>query len=52
MNLPENYSFMYYLYHMMSWPHLLMVAEDDNGKIVGYCMAKLEDDGDDKNKKH
>ena len=34
----------YYLYHAMSWPQLLYVAEDDNGKIVGYVMAKMEDD--------
>ena len=36
----------YYLYHALSWPQLLYVAEDDNGKIVGYVMAKMEDDGD------
>ena len=50
-NLPENYTFKYYLYHALSWPTLLFVAEDDAGKIVGYVMAKLEDDDDDK-KKH
>ena len=49
-NLPENYTFKYYLYHALSWPQLLHVAEDDSGKIVGYVMAKLEDE-DDKNKK-
>mmetsp|Transcript_10251 Transcript_10251/g.17254 ORF Transcript_10251/g.17254 Transcript_10251/m.17254 type:complete len:204 (+) Transcript_10251:16-627(+) len=43
-NLPENYTFKYYLYHALSWPQLLFVAEDDNGKIVGYVMAKLEDE--------
>ena len=36
----------YYLYHALSWPSLLYVAEDDNGKIVGYVMAKMEDDED------
>ena len=34
----------YYLYHALSWPELLYVAEDDNGKIVGYVMAKMEDE--------
>jgi ribosomal protein S18 acetylase RimI-like enzyme len=50
-NLPENYTFRYYLYHGVCWPQLLQVAEDDNGNIVGYVMAKLEDESDDKNKK-
>ena len=48
-NLPENYTFKYYLYHVLSWPQLLHVAEAENGKIVGYVMAKLEDE-DEKNK--
>ena len=37
------------MYHALSWPQLLHVAEDDGGKIVGYVMAKLEDDEE---KKH
>jgi len=41
--LPENYQFKYYLYHGLSWPQLLWVAEDD-GKIVGYVLAKMEDE--------
>jgi peptide alpha-N-acetyltransferase len=32
--LPENYQMKYYLYHILSWPQLLMVAEDGK-KIVG-----------------
>ena len=43
-NLPENYTFKYYLYHALSWPQLLYVAEDDDGKIVGYVMAKLDEE--------
>jgi len=39
--LPENYQFKYYLYHYCSWPSLLHVAENDEGKIVGYVLAKL-----------
>merc|ERR1719295_2400230 len=44
--LPENYALRYYLYHIVTWPHLLFVAEDetDNGKIVGYVLAKMEED--------
>ena len=42
--LPENYQFKYYIYHYLSWPSLLHVAEDHNGKVVGYVLAKLEDE--------
>ena len=31
----------YYFYHSLSWPQLLYVAEDYNGKIVGYVLAKM-----------
>eukprot|EP00591_Stephanopyxis_turris_P008195 CAMPEP_0195529590 /NCGR_PEP_ID=MMETSP0794_2-20130614/32192_1 /TAXON_ID=515487 /ORGANISM="Stephanopyxis turris, Strain CCMP 815" /LENGTH=150 /DNA_ID=CAMNT_0040660915 /DNA_START=162 /DNA_END=614 /DNA_ORIENTATION=+ len=34
----------YYFYHLLSWPQLLWVAEDSNGKIVGYVLAKMEED--------
>ncbi len=47
-NLPENYQMKYYLYHALSWPELLYVAEDDNGKIVGYVMAKMDDEDSEK----
>lgn len=39
--LPENYQMKYYYYHIMTWPQLLQVAEDHNGKIVGYVLAKM-----------
>ncbi len=39
--LPENYSLRYYYYHIMSWPELLQVAEDYEGKIVGYVLSKM-----------
>jgi ribosomal protein S18 acetylase RimI-like enzyme len=42
--LPENYQYKYYIYHYLSWPSLLHVAEDYDGKIVGYVLAKLEED--------
>lgn len=52
-NLPENYFCKYYLYHAMSWPQLSYVAVDvsrppktpyDPPKIVGYVLAKMEED--------
>ncbi|KAD4384966.1 hypothetical protein E3N88_25134 [Mikania micrantha] len=42
--LPENYQMKYYFYHILSWPHLLYVAEDYGGKIVGYVLAKMEEE--------
>jgi ribosomal protein S18 acetylase RimI-like enzyme len=42
--LPENYQMKYYFYHMLSWPQLLWVAEDYDGRIVGYVLAKMEED--------
>ncbi|KAL2649904.1 hypothetical protein R1flu_018032 [Riccia fluitans] len=42
--LPENYQMKYYLYHILSWPQLLYVAEDYNKKIVGYVLAKMEEE--------
>ncbi|KAH7097473.1 acyl-CoA N-acyltransferase [Auriculariales sp. MPI-PUGE-AT-0066] len=43
-NLPENYRMNYYFYHVTSWPSLSYVAEDDKGRIVGYILAKMDDD--------
>lgn len=44
MCLPENYHLKYYLYHGICWPHVLYVAELDDGRIVGYVLAKMDDD--------
>jgi len=30
----------------MAWLHLLQVAEDHNGEIVGYVLAKMEEDSE------
>ncbi|EAU84375.1 silencing group B protein [Coprinopsis cinerea okayama7 len=43
-NLPENYTMKYYLYHAMTWPGLSYVAEDENGRVVGYILAKMDED--------
>jgi hypothetical protein len=42
--LPENYQMKYYFYHILSWPQLLHVAEDSKNRIVGYVLAKMEED--------
>ncbi|ORC86189.1 putative N-acetyltransferase complex ARD1 subunit [Trypanosoma theileri] len=42
--LPENYNLRYYLYHILSWPQLLYVQEDYNRNVVGYVLAKMEDE--------
>jgi len=44
--LPENYQMKYYFYHILSWPQLSYVAEDQKGRIVGYVLAKMEEDAD------
>lgn len=36
----------YYFYHGLSWPQLSYVAEDDQGRIVGYVLAKMEEEAD------
>jgi len=36
----------YYFYHMLSWPQLPHVAQEYTGKIVGYVLAKMEEDTD------
>ncbi|KAF8812246.1 acyl-CoA N-acyltransferase [Phlegmacium glaucopus] len=43
-NLPENYTMRYYIYHAMTWPALSYVAEDHKGRIVGYILAKMEEE--------
>jgi ribosomal protein S18 acetylase RimI-like enzyme len=36
----------YYFYHLLSWPQLLWVAEDFDGRIVGYVLAKMNEEGE------
>ncbi len=43
-NLPENYHLKYFQYHVLTWPDISFVAENDTGKIVGYVMCKLEEE--------
>ncbi|KAI8462014.1 acyl-CoA N-acyltransferase [Phakopsora pachyrhizi] len=44
MNLPENYQMKYYMYHILTWPQLSFVGVDSRGKVVGYILAKMEED--------
>jgi len=44
--LPENYQMKYYFYHILSWPQLPHVAVDHNNKVVGYVLAKMEEDAE------
>jgi len=43
-NLPENYTMRYYTYHAMTWPAISFVAEDHKGRIVGYILAKMDEE--------
>ncbi|KDE05766.1 hypothetical protein MVLG_03857 [Microbotryum lychnidis-dioicae p1A1 Lamole] len=43
-NLPENYQMKYYLYHALTWPQVSFVAEDHKGRIVGYILAKMDEE--------
>eukprot|EP01130_Rhizamoeba_saxonica_P002517 TRINITY_DN12307_c0_g1_i1.p1 TRINITY_DN12307_c0_g1~~TRINITY_DN12307_c0_g1_i1.p1 ORF type:complete len:162 (+),score=34.98 TRINITY_DN12307_c0_g1_i1:57-542(+) len=44
--LPENYQMKYYMFHSISWSQLSFVAQDHKGRIVGYVLAKMEEDGE------
>lgn len=39
-----SYQLKYYMYHFLSWPQLIHVAENHKGQIVGYVLAKMEED--------
>nr|XP_044992015.1 N-alpha-acetyltransferase 11-like [Jaculus jaculus] len=45
--LPENHQMKDYFYHGLSQPPLSYTAEDEDGTIVGYVLAKMEEDPDD-----
>ncbi|KAL7424925.1 N-terminal acetyltransferase A complex catalytic subunit ard1 [Cryptotrichosporon argae] len=52
LNLPENYTFKYYLYHALTWPELSYVAVDPAGRVVGYILAKMEEEPSDEPSGH
>ncbi|KAH7871130.1 acyl-CoA N-acyltransferase [Lentinula edodes] len=47
-NLPENYHIRLWIYHIVTWPQLSYVAEDRKGRIVGYVLAKIDEESEDK----
>jgi len=46
-NLPENYVMKFWMYHALTWPQISFVAEDHKGRIVGYVLAKIDNDNED-----
>ncbi|TFK70752.1 acyl-CoA N-acyltransferase [Pluteus cervinus] len=49
-NLPENYTMKFWIYHALAWPQISFVAEDHKGRIVGYVLAKIEEENPEKGK--
>ncbi|KAF5390703.1 hypothetical protein D9757_002576 [Collybiopsis confluens] len=47
-NLPENYMMKFWLYHILTWPQLSFVAEDERGRIVGYVLARIDEEPESK----
>jgi peptide alpha-N-acetyltransferase len=41
-NLPENYSNSFYVNHLNKWPELSLIAENEEKKIIGYALARVE----------
>ena len=41
LSLPENYYMNFYYYHLLTWPDLSWVAENEEGDIVGYVLGKM-----------
>ena len=42
MSLPENYSREYYKRHFKLWPTLAVIAENDDRKLIGYALGRVE----------
>eukprot|EP01053_Blabericola_migrator_P007113 Blabericola_migrator_1__7112@NODE_35_length_17941_cov_94_946347_g31_i0_p12_GENE_NODE_35_length_17941_cov_94_946347_g31_i0NODE_35_length_17941_cov_94_946347_g31_i0_p12_ORF_typecomplete_len169_score22_12Acetyltransf_1/PF00583_25/3_5e10Acetyltransf_10/PF13673_7/4_7e06FR47/PF08445_10/1_7e05Acetyltransf_9/PF13527_7/1_9e05Acetyltransf_7/PF13508_7/0_00026_NODE_35_length_17941_cov_94_946347_g31_i01471615222 len=43
--LPENYVSKFYFYHLLSWPHCVLIGEDATRQVAGYVLAKMENEG-------
>ncbi|KAF9218684.1 acyl-CoA N-acyltransferase [Gyrodon lividus] len=41
-NLPENYPMRFWTYSSIMWPEVSFLAEDENGKVVGYVLSSIE----------
>lgn len=42
MSLPENYSREYYKRHFKTWPTLAVIAENEDRKLIGYALGRVE----------
>ncbi|KAJ3907502.1 acyl-CoA N-acyltransferase [Lentinula edodes] len=38
----------FWMYHIITWPQLSFVAENDKGHIVGYVLAKIDEESEEK----
>ncbi|KAH0789654.1 acetyltransferase, GNAT family protein [Histomonas meleagridis] len=43
--LPENYHMWYWIYHHLMSPQSAHVAVDSKGKVLGYVLGKLDEEG-------
>ncbi|KAH7908529.1 acyl-CoA N-acyltransferase [Hygrophoropsis aurantiaca] len=41
-NIPENYSLRFWTYCLLTWPTVSFVAENSQGKLVGYVLSSVE----------
>jgi len=37
----------FWIYHAMTWPGISYIAEDHKGRIVGYVLAKIDEEDED-----
>uniref|UniRef100_A0A915CTB9 N-terminal amino-acid N(alpha)-acetyltransferase NatA n=1 Tax=Ditylenchus dipsaci TaxID=166011 RepID=A0A915CTB9_9BILA len=44
--LSTSYQLKYYMYYALSWPELSYVAEDSKGNVIGYVLAKMEEESE------
>lgn len=42
LSLPENYSREYYKRHFKTWPTLAVIAENEDRKLIGYALGRVE----------
>ncbi|KAF8843841.1 acyl-CoA N-acyltransferase [Paxillus ammoniavirescens] len=41
-NLPENYPMRFWTYSALIWPEISFLAENEDGKVVGYVLCSIE----------
>ncbi|KAF9234746.1 acyl-CoA N-acyltransferase [Melanogaster broomeanus] len=41
-NLPENYPMRFWAYSSVMWPDVSFLAEDEDGKLVGFVLCSIE----------